>query len=174
MLGILFALAIPAFVRELRRRQLLTSARAGDAAAAWLTVQDVAIDLGIDVPASETPRSLGTRLVEQHGAPAAEMSLLISAIERASYAPGGKHAFWQGDAIADAAVTRARRDARGRRDPATPAGAARAAVSRRATGQRLRRFGSAPRAQGRIVRGPTRATEDSPSGLWRTLGKRVE
>lgn len=105
MLGILLALSIPAFIRELRRRQMLVSARGGDAAAAWLAVQDAAIDLGIDVPASETPRTLGTRLVEQHGAPAAEMSLLISAIERASYAPGGKHAFWQGDAIADAATT---------------------------------------------------------------------
>jgi transglutaminase-like putative cysteine protease len=105
VLGILFALSIPALFRELRRRQTLASARAGDAAAAWLAVQDDAIDLGIDVPASETPRTLGTRLVLAHGAPAAEMSVLISAIERASYAPGGKHAFWQGDAIADAANT---------------------------------------------------------------------
>ena len=105
LLGILFALAIPLLLRELRRRQMLSAARSGDAAAAWMAVQDAAIDLGIDVPASETPRTLGTRLVEQHGAPATEMSLLISAIERASYAPGGKHAFWQGDAIADAAVT---------------------------------------------------------------------
>ncbi|MCR2763886.1 DUF3488 and transglutaminase-like domain-containing protein [Microbacterium sp. zg.B48] len=104
-LGILFALAIPALIRELRRRQMIASARAGDAAAAWLVVQDTAIDLGIDVPASETPRNLGTRLVQAHGAPAAEMSQLISAIERASYAPGGKHAFWQGDAMANAAVT---------------------------------------------------------------------
>ncbi len=103
-LGILFALLIPALIRELRRRQMLVSARSGDAAAAWLAVQDTAIDLGIDVPASESPRSLGTRLVE-HGAPAAEMSLLVSAIERASYAPGGKHAFWQGEALADAATT---------------------------------------------------------------------
>lgn len=105
ILGILLALAVPALFRELRRRQMLTSARSGDAAAAWLAVQDAAIDLGIDVPASETPRRLGTRLVERHGAPVAEMSLLISAIERASYAPGGKHAFWHGDAIADAATT---------------------------------------------------------------------
>jgi transglutaminase-like putative cysteine protease len=105
IVGILLALAIPALIRELRRRQMLSAARAGDAAAAWLAVQDVAIDLGIDVPASETPRTLGVRLVEQHGAPHTEMSLLISAIERASYAPGGKHAFWQGDAMADAAVT---------------------------------------------------------------------
>ncbi len=103
VLGILLALSIPAGIREVRRRQTLASARTGDAAAAWLAVQDTAIDLGIDVPASESPRSLGVRLVEQHGAPASEMSMLISAIERASYAPGGKHAFWQGDAIADAA-----------------------------------------------------------------------
>ncbi|MET0861684.1 MAG: DUF3488 and transglutaminase-like domain-containing protein [Microbacterium sp.] len=104
VLGILFALAIPALIRELRRRQMMSAARAGDAAAAWLAVQDIAIDLGIDVPASETPRILGTRLIQEHGAPHAEMSLLISSIERASYAPGGKHAFWQGDAMADAAT----------------------------------------------------------------------
>lgn len=109
VLGILFALAIPGLIRELRRRQSLASARSGDAAAAWLAVQDAAIDLGIDVPASETPRAFGVRLVQQHGAPAAEMSLLISAIERASYAPGGRHAFWQGDALADAAAV-VRRD----------------------------------------------------------------
>ena len=105
ILGILFTLAIPALIRMLKRRQMLTAARNGDAAAAWLAVQDAAIDLGIDVPASETPRALGTRLVQVHGAPGAAMSQLISAIERASYAPGGKHAFWQGDAIADAAIT---------------------------------------------------------------------
>ena len=105
VLGILLALAIPALIREVRRRQMLRAARSGDAATAWLMVQDAAIDLGIDVPASETPRVLGTRLVEEHAAPNPEMSLLISAIERASYAPGGRHAFWQGDAMADAAVT---------------------------------------------------------------------
>lgn len=105
VLGILFALAIPALLREVRRRQTLAAARTGDAAEAWLAVQDAAIDLGIDVPASESPRSLGVRLVQDHGAPPAEMSVLISAIERASYAPGGKHAFWQGDAIADAATS---------------------------------------------------------------------
>ena len=54
ILGILFALAIPALIRELRRRQMLTAARNGDAGAAWQTVQDAAIDLGIEVPASET------------------------------------------------------------------------------------------------------------------------
>ena len=142
-LGILFALAIPAFIRELRRRQMLASARSGDAAAAWLAVQDAAIDLGIDVPASETPRTLGTRLVEQHGAPAGRDEPARSARSSApSYAPGGKHAFWQGDAIADAATTvRAAMLGLGRH-AAPPAGAARAAIAHRAPGQRLRRFGS--------------------------------
>ena len=32
------------------------------------------------------------------------MSQLVSAIERASYAPGGKHAYGQGEAMADAAI----------------------------------------------------------------------
>lgn len=105
ILGIMFALAIPALIRELLRRQLLTAARSGDAAAAWRAVQDAAIDLGIDVPANETARALGTRLVREHGAPAAEMGQLIGAIERASYAPGSNHAFWQGGAMADAAIS---------------------------------------------------------------------
>ncbi|MET0829066.1 MAG: DUF3488 and transglutaminase-like domain-containing protein [Microbacterium sp.] len=103
ILSILFALAIPAAIRELLRRRMLNAARSGDAAAAWAGIQEVAIDLGIDVPASETPRALGTRLVQEHGAPTAEMSRLISAIERASYAPGGKHAFWQGEEMAASA-----------------------------------------------------------------------
>ena len=103
-LGILFALAIPVLIRELRRRQLLTAARSGDAGAAWLMVQDAAIDLGIAVPASETARTFGTRLVQQHGAPAAEMGQLISAIERTSYAPGGAHSHARGWSMADAAI----------------------------------------------------------------------
>ena len=104
VLGILFALAIPALIRELRRRQMLTAASNGDAGAAWQTVQDAAIDLGIEVPASETPRRFGRRLIQQHGAPAAAMSQLISAIERTSYAPGGRHAYRQGGAMRDAAI----------------------------------------------------------------------
>lgn len=103
VLGILLALAIPGIIRELRRRQLLAAARAGDAAAAWTSVQDVAIDLGIAVPASESARSLGTRLVDDHGAPAEPMTVLIGGIERASYAPGGRHGFWQGAEMGDAA-----------------------------------------------------------------------
>ena len=122
---------------------MLAAARSGDAAAAWLAVQDAAIDLGIDVPASETPRTLGTRLVDEHGAPAAEMRLLISAIERASYAPGRQ-------ARASGRAMRSRmpppRCARAMlavgRHAAPPAGAARAPLADRSAGQRLRRFGS--------------------------------
>jgi transglutaminase-like putative cysteine protease len=104
VIGVLFALAIPALIRELRRRRMLDAARRGDAGAAWLTVQDAAIDLGIDVPAGETARAFGARLVHQHGAPAAEMSRLISAIEQTSYAPGGRHAHEQDGVITDAAI----------------------------------------------------------------------
>jgi transglutaminase-like putative cysteine protease len=103
-LGILFVLAIPALIRELTRRRLLAAARSGDAGAAWLTVQDAAIDLGIEVPASETARTFGTRLVQQHGAPAAQMGHLISAIERTSYAPGGGVRHRQGRPMADDAI----------------------------------------------------------------------
>jgi hypothetical protein len=102
--GILFALAIPAFIRELTRRRLLAAARSGDAGAAWLAVQDAAIDLGIHVPASETARTFGTRLVQQHGAPAAEMGHLIGAIERMSYAPGGGEVHRQRRPMADDAI----------------------------------------------------------------------
>ena len=142
MLGILFALAIPGLLRELRRRQMLTAARSGDAAAAWLAVQDAAIDLGIDVPASETPRALGTRLVAMHGAPAAEMSLLISSIERASYAPGRQACVLAGRCDRGCGRHRARCAARLGRHPAPSAGASRAPLADRSAGQRLRRFGS--------------------------------
>jgi transglutaminase-like putative cysteine protease len=104
ILSILFALAIPALIRDLRRRQMLTAARRDDAGAAWQTVQDAAIDLGIEVLASDTARTFGTRLVQQHGAPAAEMNQLIGAIERTSYAPGGRPKHEQGETMADAAI----------------------------------------------------------------------
>lgn len=103
VLAVLVVLAIPLLVRELRRRQQLSAARAGDAAAAWAVVQDTAIDLGIPSPVSESPRALGARLIAEAGAPADAMGVLIRAIERASYAPGGRHGFGQGEAMATAA-----------------------------------------------------------------------
>lgn len=105
-IGLLIAalLALPAVAREVRRRGQLSQAGDGDAAAAWTLVQDAAIDLGIPVPPSETPRALGERLVARHGAPAEQMGLLVNAIERAAYAPS-RAQYWEGDTLPDAART---------------------------------------------------------------------
>lgn len=101
--ALLVLLALPFLIRELRRRQQDAAARSGDAAAAWQSVQEAAIDVGISVPASETPRAFARRLVEQHGAPASDMSTVVLAIERASYSRAGARSQWMGDAAADAA-----------------------------------------------------------------------
>ncbi|WES64698.1 DUF3488 and transglutaminase-like domain-containing protein [Microbacter sp. GSS18] len=97
-------LALPAVAREVRRRSQLAQAGDGDAAAAWTLVQDAAIDLGIPVPPSETPRALGERLVARHGAPAEQMGRLVDAIERAAYAPS-RAQYWEGDTLPDAVRT---------------------------------------------------------------------
>ena len=89
VLGVLLALLIPGLVREVRRRRQQSAARGGDAAAAWMLVQDVAIDIGVPVPGSDTPRAFGGRLVMKHGAPRDRMQVLIDGIERASYSPAG-------------------------------------------------------------------------------------
>jgi len=104
VLGILLALSVPALIRLALRRRLLGSTRRGDAAAAWRSVQDQALDLGIPVPASESPRLLGARLVADHGASPEAMGVLVGAIERASYAPGHRLDLSAGDAMADAAT----------------------------------------------------------------------
>ena len=103
LLVILLLLAIPAVVRAVQTRSLLRAAEQGDAVAAWLFVVDAAIDLGIPVPASESPRSLGRRLIDEGGAPLAETTQLVRAIERASYAQGGKHRLWESTPMSDAA-----------------------------------------------------------------------
>ena len=105
VLAVLAALAIPALIQGLRMRRLGAAARQGDTVAAWTIVQDAAIDLGIAAPASESPRALGRRLIDHHGAPLAETTILVGAIERASYAGGfaggpGGHA-----GMADAAAS---------------------------------------------------------------------
>jgi transglutaminase-like putative cysteine protease len=101
---VLFVLALPFLARELRRRQQDASARRGDAAAAWQAVQDAAIDIGIEVPSSETPRAFAQRLITQHGVPASEMNTVLIAIERVSYSRAGTRSYWMGDAAADAAT----------------------------------------------------------------------
>ena len=134
----------PASLRELRRRQMLTAARSGDAAAAWLAVQDAAIDLGIDVPASETPR--GTRHPPGGRCTARpprrdESSDQLRSSGRAMR-PAASTRFWQGDAIADAAIAVRAALLRLGRHAAPPAGDPRAALADRSAGQRLRRLRS--------------------------------
>ena len=102
VLGVLAAFAIPALIQGVRTRRLLSAARQGDAVAAWTVVQDAAIDLGIPAPASDSPRSLGHRLIHEHGAPLEATTRLVSAIERASYSPDGRAA--PGHSLADAAA----------------------------------------------------------------------
>ena len=83
----LVLLALPGLWRVARRRRRLVAARAGDAAAAWAETCDSAQDLGIAPQRGESPRVFGRRLVEESGADAAAVSILVSAIERESYAP---------------------------------------------------------------------------------------
>jgi len=104
VLAILVLLAIPMLARELRNRQYATSARRGDAASAWRMVQDAAIDVSIAVPPSESPRTFASRLVRNHGAPSDPMDVLVSAIERASYAPNGGRHFGSAETVTDAAA----------------------------------------------------------------------
>lgn len=103
---VLAVLAAPGLVREARRRQLLAAATGGDAASAWLSLQELAIDLRIPVPGAESPRAFAARLVAEHGAPRDAMDVLVSAIERASYAHDPRRAhhadFAHGDAFATA------------------------------------------------------------------------
>lgn len=87
-LGIVIAaLLAPAAAGALRRVVLARRARLGDVSAAWRYAQDAALDLGVDVTASDSPRAFGARLMATADAPAAETGQLVSAIERASYAP---------------------------------------------------------------------------------------
>ncbi|MFJ6678733.1 transglutaminaseTgpA domain-containing protein [Microbacterium sp. NPDC091382] len=86
-LGALVVLSLPAFVRGALSRRRMSQARRGSAGAAWRLVQDAAIDLGIPVPESESPRAFGERLREDHGAPASAVERLVHAVERSSYGP---------------------------------------------------------------------------------------
>lgn len=79
--------ASPAVIAHLRRRRLLEAARAGDASSAWAVMRTTAIDLGIPVHPSDSPRMLSERLIEHHGVDSGSMAVLVDGIERASYAP---------------------------------------------------------------------------------------
>ncbi|WP_456283687.1 transglutaminase TgpA family protein [Microbacterium sp. JZ101] len=82
----LLVVALPFVVRSARRSRRLNASGAARSRAVWLELVDTAIDAGVDVRASESPRALGRRLVTQCGAPEADVALLVGAVERASYA----------------------------------------------------------------------------------------
>ena len=103
-LAVIFVLALPGVWRAIRRRHRLIAAHAGDAAAAWDEASDTALDLGIALPRGESPRVLGRRLVDEEGADAAAMAVLVAAIEHASYAPPGTTGAHTSDAPLDDAV----------------------------------------------------------------------
>lgn len=75
--------ALPGVAGAVRRLMLR---RRGTVAAAWRLVQDTAIDAGLPVPSSRSPRAFGAFLVSAGGAPATPMSQLVAAVERANYA----------------------------------------------------------------------------------------
>ncbi|QEW03923.1 transglutaminase domain-containing protein [Microbacterium lushaniae] len=83
---LLALLALPGVLRELRRRRAVLAAEGGDAGAAWLALQELAIDLGIPVPGAESPRAFGARLTRDHGASETAVGALVAGIERSSYA----------------------------------------------------------------------------------------
>ncbi|MCR2812733.1 DUF3488 and transglutaminase-like domain-containing protein [Microbacterium sp. zg.Y1084] len=150
LLGLLVLLSIPAVAREVRRRRRLAAAAGGDAAAAWLSVREAAVDLGIAVPASESPRAFGARLVAEHDAPEDAMDVLVAAIERQAYAPA-----------ASAVVSGGRGDAAGGADGrglAAAAASVHSALARSAARRRRALAVVAPRSL--IVRpGSTYATD---------------
>nr|WP_274637382.1 DUF3488 and transglutaminase-like domain-containing protein [Microbacterium bovistercoris] len=102
--GLVVLLLIPSLLGALRRRRQQAAARGGDALAAWASIRDVAIDLGIPVPATESPRAFGTRLVRDEGAPDAETAALVGAVETAAYAPPRAGTGEDGRALADRAA----------------------------------------------------------------------
>jgi transglutaminase-like putative cysteine protease len=104
--GIVVVVLAPLLVQAVRRRRWAARARGGDTAAAWRILQDAAIDLGIAVPASDSPRAFGSRLVADNGAPEIEISRLVGAIERASYSSARPAVETGAQAAADALAAR--------------------------------------------------------------------
>jgi transglutaminase-like putative cysteine protease len=88
VLLVLALLATPALLRRARRRGRLLALEAGDAPAgtAWREAEDRAVDLGIRVPDTESPRELGRRLAGDDPALADPVALLVGVRERERFA----------------------------------------------------------------------------------------
>ncbi|MDO4141860.1 transglutaminase TgpA family protein [Clavibacter michiganensis] len=88
VLLVLALLATPALLRRARRSGRLHALEPGAAAAgtAWLEVEDQAVDLGLRVPDTESPRELGRRLQGDDPSLADPIALLVTARERERFA----------------------------------------------------------------------------------------
>ncbi|SIS14540.1 DUF3488 and transglutaminase-like domain-containing protein [Microbacterium sp. RURRCA19A] len=86
---LLVLLAAPGSVRAWRRRSRTALIRAGDAVAAWAEIRAQAVDLGIRAPDAESPRAFASRLIDEHGVDADDITVLRDALEHAVYAEDG-------------------------------------------------------------------------------------
>ncbi|WP_368072672.1 DUF4129 domain-containing protein, partial [Clavibacter tessellarius] len=102
---VLALLASPALLRRSRRAGRLRALAAGDApvGTAWHEAEDRAVDLGIRVPDTESPRELGRRLAGDDPALRDPVAVLVGARERERFA--------RADAPVDAATGAALADA---------------------------------------------------------------
>ncbi|GAA4785002.1 transglutaminase TgpA family protein [Microbacterium gilvum] len=85
----LLALLLPFLVRTARRMRRFGAGDDARPRAVWREVVDLAIDAGVPVAASDSPRALGARLVAEHGAPSADVDRLVGAVERSAYGREG-------------------------------------------------------------------------------------
>jgi len=86
--GVLIVLLLPALVRLGMRMRRASSARTGDAGAAWQEMRATLVDLRLHVSDADTPRVRGAELVER-GVDAGAVRVLVDAVERESFAPAG-------------------------------------------------------------------------------------
>ncbi|MFT4234854.1 MAG: DUF3488 and transglutaminase-like domain-containing protein [Microbacterium sp.] len=85
VLAVLLVLAAPAIVRRARRSRRLHAPPGVLPRAVWRELVDSVIDAGLDVGAHESPRALGTRLVQYKRVHKADMDLLVDGVERSAY-----------------------------------------------------------------------------------------
>ena len=85
-LGALLVLLLPAVVRRVRRMLRIRGARDGDAMAAWRELADTMADLGLPLHEADTARTRAVALVDERGADAESMRMLVGAVEQRSYA----------------------------------------------------------------------------------------
>ncbi len=80
---VLMVLAAPGALRELRRRRRLASR---SPVPLWHELEDVALDLGLDVPVTDTPRGFAARLSERPGVDPDALERLLHRVELARFA----------------------------------------------------------------------------------------